>query len=98
MTNVREIRKNNSQLAELIERRDELLKQDPSLAELQFKINDILAGAHTENNRQLLLSNLLMDSLKELQLNNEDLANDLSQLDDSYNKLIHTLKEFEDGQ
>ena len=50
----------------LLLRRDELLKQNPSLQELQFKINDLLAGAGTQQNKNILLKKLMLESMNEL--------------------------------
>lgn len=61
-----ELRPNNTKLAELILARKKLLEEKPELQELQFKINDLLAGAGTYDNRVLLLKKLMQDNLWEL--------------------------------
>lgn len=78
MTNITEL--NTSKLNEMVLRRDELLKENPSLKELQFKINDLLAGAGTQQNKNILLKKLMIESMNELQHNLDELANDLAKL------------------
>lgn len=68
-----ELRKNNPKLAELIEARKKLLEEKPELAELQFKINDLMAGAGSYHNRVLLLKRLMYDNLAELKSSLQDL-------------------------
>jgi aspartate ammonia-lyase len=84
MNNVKEL--NNSKLNEMIIRRDELLKEKPELAELQFKINDILAGAGTQQNKNILLRNLMLDSMNELREKLDDLQVSLKSLQDKCGK------------
>jgi hypothetical protein len=78
-----ELRKNNSKLAELLEARNKLLEQKPELKELQFKINDLLAGAGTYENRVLLLKKLMQDNLIELHEKTIELQLEFKKLLDS---------------
>jgi hypothetical protein len=75
MTNITEL--NTSKLNEMILRRDELLKENPQLKELQFKINDLMAGAGTQSNKNILLKKLMIESMRELQEKLNELENDL---------------------
>ena len=70
----------------LLLRRDELLKQNPSLQELQFKINDLLAGAGTQQNKNILLKKLMLESLNELKDKLDDLQVSLKCLRDECDK------------
>lgn len=44
-----------------------LLEEDPTLIPLQEKIDNLLATAGNQNNRMVLLKNLMFDKVKELQ-------------------------------
>ena len=70
----------------LLLRRDELLKQNPSLQELQFKINDLLAGAGTQQNKNILLKKLMLESMNELKDKLDDLQVSLKCLRDECDK------------
>lgn len=78
-----ELRKNNAKLAELLEARNKLLEEKPELKELQFKINDLLAGAGTYENRVLLLKKLMQDNLIELHEKTIELQLEFKKLLDS---------------
>ena len=84
MTNIKEL--NTNKLNEMLIRRDELLKEKPELMELQFKINDILAGAGTQQNKNILLKNLMIDSMMELKDKLDDLQVSLKCLRDECDK------------
>ena len=78
MNNITQL--NTSKLNELILRRDELLKEVPELKELQYKINDLSAGAGTQQNKNILLKKLMIESIKDLQESLNQLENDLAAL------------------
>jgi hypothetical protein len=78
-----DLRKNNDKIFELLEARKKFLEQHPELLPFQFKINDILAGAGTYENRVLLLKKLMQDNLIDLSQKWTDLQTEIKKLLDS---------------
>ena len=75
MANITQL--NNDKLNEMILKRNQLLEENPQLKELQFKINDLLAGATSPHNKMVLLQKLMIDSMNELQGHLNDLETGL---------------------
>jgi hypothetical protein len=84
---IKDIRPNNEKLQELLAAREALLIEKPELRELQFTINDILAGAGTQQNRMILLKKLMLESLAELHTHTEQLSTTLHTLQNNFKDL-----------
>lgn len=74
--NVKQLRPkvNQEKLAELIKRRDELLQENPKLQELQKKIDETVSTAGSENNRLVLTRELMLDSMRLLKTQLDELS------------------------
>jgi hypothetical protein len=75
---------NNNKLNELLLRREQLLKDNPELEKIQFKYNDLMAGAGTTQNRLVLSHQCMIDSMK-------GLKTELDKLQTLLNSLIGSL-------
>jgi hypothetical protein len=75
---------NNNKLNELLLRREQLLKDNPELQKIQFKYNDLMAGAGTTQNRLVLSHQCMIDSMK-------GLKTELDKLQTLLNSLIGSL-------
>jgi hypothetical protein len=75
---------NNNKLNELLLRREQLLKDNPELQKIQFKYNDLMAGAGNTQNRLVLSQQCMLDSMKGLKA-------ELDKLQTLLNSLIGSL-------
>jgi hypothetical protein len=78
INNVKELRKTNTQLEIALNRRKEFLEKHPHMQDLQFKINDLMAGAGTFDNKVVILKNLINEQLINLKNHLQDLQNSIT--------------------